>query len=77
MGRNLIPVGKPNSNNAPIWEKYGSGWASSYAMEYDPSDAGKWYGGCSVDNQALFNEYGKPLESLKIFNLVKNGNIIK
>lgn len=63
--------------NYKIWETYGSGWASSYAMEYDPSDAGKWYGGCSVDNQALFNEYGKPLESLKIFNLVKNGNIIK
>ena len=63
--------------NYKKWETYGSGWASSYAMEYDPSDAGKWYGGCSVDNQALFNEYGKPLESLKIFNLVKNGNIIK
>ena len=63
--------------NSAIWEKYGSGWASSYAAVYDPSDAGKWYGGCAVDNQAFFDQYGKPLESLKVFSLVYNGNVVE
>lgn len=56
-----------------LWEKYGSGWASSYASVYDPSDAGKYYGGSSWDNQALFDFYGKPLASLNVFNLVRTG----
>ena len=60
--------------NAALWEKYGAGWASSYAAGYDPDDAGKWYGGCAVENQALFDENGKALESLKVFSLVRNGN---
>lgn len=60
-------------NNA-LWEKYGSGWASSYAAQYDPKDAGEWHGGCAVDNQAFFDETGHPLESLKVYNLLKNGN---
>ncbi|MBO4836135.1 MAG: glycosyl hydrolase 53 family protein, partial [Clostridia bacterium] len=28
--------------NHALWETYGSGWASSYASEYDPADAGKY-----------------------------------
>lgn len=32
-------MGKATENNSPIWEKYGSGWASSYASDYDPEDA--------------------------------------
>jgi len=36
--------------NKVLWEKYGSGWASSYAGEYDAKDAGVWYGGSAVDN---------------------------
>ncbi len=60
--------------NAAKWERYGSGWASSYAGEYDPKDAGKYYGGCAVDNQAMFDAKGHPLESLRIFNLVRYGN---
>lgn len=60
--------------NSVLWEKYGSGWASSYAAQYDPNDAGQWYGGCAVENQALFDSQGKPLESLKLFNLVRFGN---
>lgn len=63
--------------NSALWEKYGSGWASSYAAEYDPNDAGQWYGGCSVDNQAFFDATGKARESLKIFGLVRNGNIVE
>ena len=61
-----------NSNKA-LWEKYGSGWASSYGGEYDPDDAGKWYGGSAVDNQALFDFDGKPLESLNVFKYVTTG----
>ena len=63
--------------NSAKWEKYGSGWASSYAAVYDPDDAGKYYGGSAVDNQAFFDAAGKPLESLKIFNLVRFGNEVE
>lgn len=63
--------------NSAKWEKYGSGWASSYAAEYDPEDAGQWYGGCAVDNQAFFDAQGHVLESLKVFGLVKNGNTVE
>lgn len=63
--------------NSAKWEKYGCGWASSYASEYDPNDAGKYYGGSAVDNQAFFDSTGHPLESLKVFGLMKTGNIIE
>ncbi len=63
--------------NLAIWEKHGSGWASSYASDYDPDDAGQWYGGCAVDNQAFFDKDGKVLESLKVFALVKEGNVVE
>ena len=69
--------GDSYESNLAKWEKHGSGWASSYAAEYDPDDAGKWYGGCAVDNQAFFDASGKALESLKVFGLVKNGNIVE
>lgn len=55
------------AGNRTIWEEKGSGWASSYAGKYDPNDAGKYYGGSSWDNQALFDFEGNPLESLTIF----------
>ncbi|MCH5159593.1 MAG: glycosyl hydrolase 53 family protein [Clostridiales bacterium] len=63
--------------NRALWEKYGSGWASSYSAAYDPGDAGKYYGGCAVDNQAFFDSTGHPLESLKIFGLIRQGNKIE
>lgn len=70
-----ITVGQNSwEENSAKWEQYGSGWASSYAAGYDPNDAGKYYGGCAVDNQAMFDADGKPLESLRIFNLVRYGN---
>ncbi len=50
-----LPVGEASADNSPVWEKYGSGWASSYAADYDPEDAGLYYGGCSWDNQAMFD----------------------
>lgn len=68
-----LPVGEPTADNSPIWEEYGSGWASSYAADYDPKDAGLYYGGCSWDNQAFFDFDGYPLESLKLFQYLKTG----
>ena len=53
--------------NSKLWEKYGCGWASSFSGSYDPDDAGKYYGGCAVDNQAFFDSRGKALESLDVF----------
>ena len=70
-----ISVGTDSwEENHEKWEKYGSGWASSYARVYDPNDAGKWFGGSAVDNQAFFDAEGKPLESLKVFRLMRTGN---
>jgi arabinogalactan endo-1,4-beta-galactosidase len=59
-----------------LWEKYGSGWATRFAGEYDPNDAGKYYGGSAVDNQTFFDPQGRPLESLKVFRLMREGNEI-
>lgn len=59
--------------NKKIWEKNGSGWASSYSGEYDPKDAGKWYGGSAVDNQAMFYPDGTATAGLKVWNYVKTG----
>lgn len=69
-----IPVGKATEDNSPIWEQYGSGWASSYAADYDPDDAGLYYGGCSWDNQAMFDFEGHPLASLNVFKYLKHGS---
>lgn len=70
-----ITVGTDSwEQNHELWEKFGSGWATSYAAGYDPDDAGKYYGGCAVDNQAMFDKYGVPLESLRVFNLMRWGN---
>ena len=70
-----ISVGtESREQNQALWEQYGSGWASSHAASYDPDDAGKYYGGCAVDNQAFFDPQGHPLESLKVFRLMRTGN---
>ena len=59
------------AKNKLLWEQYGSGWASSYAAEYDPDDAGVYYGGSAVDNQAFFDPQGKVLPSLAVFKKVR------
>ena len=70
-----ISAGGANyDENKALWEKYGSGWASSYASSYDPEDAGQLYGGCAVDNQAFFTADGHATEALKVFALVRKGN---
>lgn len=53
--------------NKALWERDGSGWASSFCAEFDPDDAGKWYGGSAVDNQAFFSPDGTALPSLGVF----------
>ncbi|MDD6051760.1 MAG: glycosyl hydrolase 53 family protein [Clostridiales bacterium] len=68
-----VPGGSWEANHT-LWEKYGAGWASSYASEYDPGDAGKFYGGCACDNQCLFDFGGHALESLKVFRYIRQGN---
>ncbi len=70
-----LPVpGESWEERSALWEKFGSGWASSFSGEYDPDDAGKYYGGSAWDNQAMFDHSGRPLESLKTWGLVRVGN---
>lgn len=71
-----IPVGSEDQDNSALWEKYGSGWASSYSAEYDPDDAGLYYGGCSWDNQAMFDFTGHPLPPLNVFRYLKDGHTV-
>ena len=71
-----IPVGSEDQDNSALWEKCGSGWASSYSAEYDPDDAGLYYGGCSWDNQAMFDFTGHPLPSLNVFRYLKDGHTV-
>lgn len=72
-----IPVGPPSQleANKVLWERDGSGWAASFAGEYDPDDAGQWFGGSSWDNQALFDVNGHPLESLQTFRYARTGAV--
>ena len=73
-----ITVGtESREKNQVLWEEFGSGWASSHAAVYDPKDAGKYYGGSAVDNQAFFDAQGRPRESLKVFRLMREGNEIE
>ncbi len=51
-----------------LWKKYGSGWATAYAGEYDASATAA--GGSSYDNQALFDFSGRPLKSLEVFSQI-------
>ncbi len=62
-------------SNKELYETSGAGWASSYAGKYDSNDAGKYYGGCSWDNQAMFDASGKALPSLSIFKYVRYGAV--
>lgn len=56
--------------NKALWNSCGSGWASVYAGDFDPDDAGLWYGGSAVDNQAFFGPDGTVLSSLSVFKKV-------
>ena len=62
------------AQNKIKWEKFGSGWASSYAVTYDPSDAGVYYRGSAWDNQAWFDFTGHPLATLYVYKYLKYGS---
>ena len=67
-----IPAGGNTfAENQRLWETNGSGWATSYAGTYDPWDAGRYYGGCAVENQAFFDSKGMALESLEVFSEIR------
>jgi arabinogalactan endo-1,4-beta-galactosidase len=72
-----LPVGPPSALDANrlLWERDGSGWATSAASAYDPANVGPYYGGSSWDNQSLFGWDGKPLESLSTFSYVRTGAV--
>ena len=73
-----IPVGTESfEENSRLWETYGSGWASSFAGSYDPADAGKYYGGCACENQAMFDFEGRALPSLATFRLLRTGQEVE
>lgn len=56
------------NEQSKLWEKYGSGWATAAAAEYDRSVNAA--GGSAYDNQALFDFNGRPMSSLSVFNNV-------
>ncbi|MFC5060412.1 glycosyl hydrolase 53 family protein [Saccharothrix xinjiangensis] len=58
----------------PAKQQAPKAWASSHAGEYDPHDAGRWFGGSAWDNQALFAADGRPLESLNVFAHARTGS---
>ncbi len=69
-----VPTGgKDWEENHRLWETFGTGWASSYAGVYDPDDAGRYYGGCACDNQAMFDFSARALDSLSVFRLMRTG----
>ncbi|MBR0295169.1 MAG: glycosyl hydrolase 53 family protein [Bacilli bacterium] len=72
-----ITVGDNWESNSAKWEEFGSGWAASYASIYDKDVALYGPGGSQVENQAFFDPEGKPLESLKIWNLMRYGNDVE
>ncbi|MBR4182880.1 MAG: glycosyl hydrolase 53 family protein [Lachnospiraceae bacterium] len=74
-GGTWIPVGNDYETNMELWEKYGSGWATSYADSYDHENVGSYYGGSAWDNQALFDFDGKVLPSLDTFKYLATGTI--
>ncbi|MGN0730038.1 glycosyl hydrolase 53 family protein [Treponema sp.] len=61
------------AENARSWEKFGCGWASSFAAEYD-REVGSGMNGGTWDNQALFDFDGKALESLNVFKYARTGS---
>lgn len=60
------------SENLEKWKDCGCGWASEYAKIYDKDHVDQT-GGSVIDNQALFDFEGNPLESLNVFKYVNTG----
>ncbi|MBL4953255.1 glycosyl hydrolase 53 family protein [Neobacillus sp. YIM B02564] len=58
--------------NKAAAEQYGTGWATTAAAGY-VDGADQWAGASSVDNQALFDDLGNPLQSLTTFKQLLSG----
>ncbi len=50
-----------------LWSKYGCGWSSKYAAEYDVQAPKTESGGAVIENQSFFDADGKALKSLRAF----------
>lgn len=59
---------KIEAENKELDSECGSGWASRYSVEYDPDDAGLWWGGSGMTNQSVFSFNGNPLPVLDVYN---------
>ncbi len=72
-----LPVGPPSAldANKALWERDGSGWASSFAGSYEAHDAGVYFGGSAWENQALFAFDGTPLDTLNTFSYARTGSV--
>ena len=58
--------------NEPYWDTYGSGWANKYAHDYDDDAPSSNAEGCLIENQAFFDEEGKILPSINVFNVERD-----
>lgn len=64
---------KTNANyNREASEKYGTGWVTKAASDY-VDGASQYAGASAVDNQALFDDLGQPLQSLSLFKQLLDG----
>ena len=68
-----IAVGSSWDSNVSKWGEFGSGWATTYASEYDDNADATYHGGSVVDNQAMFDSTGHPLDSLNVFRYIYTG----
>lgn len=59
--------------NQEAWQTYGSGWATSYAGDFD-KEVVDTYNGATWDNQAFFDFEGNVLESINVFKYVYTGS---
>jgi arabinogalactan endo-1,4-beta-galactosidase len=76
---NAVWIAVQAGNNGTHWqankdaaERYGTGWATTAAAGY-VSGADQYAGASSVDNQALFDDLGNPLQSLTTFKQLLSG----
>ena len=68
-----IAIGSTWNDNVGKWDEFGSGWATKYANEYDSNADATYSGGSVVDNQAMFDSTGHPLDSLNVFRYIYTG----
>ena len=68
-----IAIGSTWNDNVGKWDEFGSGWATKYANEYDSNADATYSGGSVIDNQAMFDSTGHPLDSLNVFRYIYTG----